>query len=213
LPHVDLVTYDRRGYQGSRGLTPLGLTPAIDDLLALITAEAPQPVLLFGHSYGGTIATGAAARQPDAVAGVLVYEAPLPWVLSRTVGGDVSDDGPSEAEGFFRRMVGNSAWERLSESDKVSRRADGDGLVADLRSIRGNPPAPYRVEDVAAPYVYAYGDQHAAAYFEELAEELHRRNPLMSGRLLAGAPHGAHLAAPDHIATLITELETTCALA
>ena len=38
-----------------------------------------------------------------------------------------------EAERFFRRMVGDAAWDRLPDEARADRRADGPALVADLR--------------------------------------------------------------------------------
>ena len=40
LETFDVVAYDRRGYQGSRDVQPLGLQYDVDDLSALVTHEA-----------------------------------------------------------------------------------------------------------------------------------------------------------------------------
>jgi pimeloyl-ACP methyl ester carboxylesterase len=84
MESFDLIAYDRRGYQGSRGLVPLGLEFHVDDLLALARREAEKgPVLYFGHSFGGVVALGAALRDPALSQQVIAYEAPLPWVRHR----------------------------------------------------------------------------------------------------------------------------------
>ena len=215
LTRDDLVTYDRRGYQGSRDLRPLGLGPDVEDLVSLIDAEPGRPVILLGHSFGGVVTLGAALARPNRVAGLLCFETPLPWVLNRHSNHPpLTEDTASEAERFFRRMVGNSAWERLSDAERESRWRDGDGLVTDLKAIRGTPSSPYDERILTVPMIYAYGDRHATEYYDELTALLHQRNPLITGRLLPGAPHGAHLASPDQLANLLDELVgMTCASA
>jgi len=83
LTRDDLVTYDRRGYQGSRDLRPLGLGPDVEDLVSLIDAEPGRPVILLGHSFGGVVTLGAALARPNRVAGLLCFETPLPWPRTR----------------------------------------------------------------------------------------------------------------------------------
>ena len=56
-------------------------------------------------------------------------------------------------ERFFRRMVGDGAWERLGAHQRADRRADGPALLTDLRSLTGAPPfdlASLRVRAVVA---------------------------------------------------------------
>ena len=104
----------------------------VDDLLAVIDG---RPAVVVGHSYGGDIALGAALRPggsgadpgrrrlraPDAVARHLGH--PAQPGAGRPASGD--DDPGMVAERFFRRMVGDSAWDRLPEATKEARRADG----------------------------------------------------------------------------------------
>ena len=46
------------------------------------------------------------------------------------------DDDAAAAERFFRRMVGDAAWDRLPDEGRAERRADGPALAAELRAIR-----------------------------------------------------------------------------
>jgi len=211
----DLVTFDRRGYQGSRDLLPLGIGPSVDDLVALIDAEGDRPVVLFGHSFGGVVALGAALARPHRVVALLCWETPLPWVLHRgTNHPPLAESGAVEAERFFRRMVGDRAWDRLTDADREARRRDGEGLLSDLRAIRGTPAAPFDETALAVPMIYAYGDRHATDYYNDLTARMHESNPLITGRLIPGSPHGAHLASPDAVVTLLDELVgVTCASA
>jgi pimeloyl-ACP methyl ester carboxylesterase len=209
----DLVTYDRRGYQGSRDLRPLGFSNHVSDLIALAGhEEAARPIILFGHSYGGVIAYGAAIADPTLSRLVVTYEAPLPWILQRRgTSAPVSSDPELEAEKFFRRFVSDGAWERLSELQRDSRRRDGPALIDDLSSLRSGQPL-FDISALSTPAVYVYGDVHAPEFYETLAVELASINPIIRSQQIVNAAHGAHLSVPDQLAALLSQLwDDTCA--
>ncbi len=211
----DFVTYDRRGYQGSRNLYPLGLEHDRNDLLALARREAARgPVILFGHSFGGVVTLAAAIAEPTLAQLVVVYEAPLPWILRRQVSRTLFSDDPSlEAERFFRRQVSDYAWERLSELQRASRRADGPALLSDLTGLRGQR-GPFDLAALRVPAHYLYGDGPISDYYQSLCVELRRINPAIASRALHDATHGAHLSVPDQLIAVIESLwSETCALA
>ena len=210
----DLLAYDRRGYQGSRNHHAVGLEGDIDDLLELANDEARGgPVIFFGHSYGGVIALGAALRTPTLAALALVYEAPLPWILTRTSSRpELTDDPELEAEIFFKRVVSKGAWDRLSERERESRRLDGSALLSDLRTLRAAPP--FDLAALTTPTVYLHGDGILAPYYRALCTEISLVNPAVTAYELVNAGHGAHLANPDQLAATISELwGATCASA
>jgi pimeloyl-ACP methyl ester carboxylesterase len=212
------VTYDRRGYQRSRRALPLNTTldGHIDDLLAVI---AGRPAVVVGHSYGGDIALGAALRDPGdpVIRAVVAYEPPMPWLgpwsrrppepatwagsPASARGAEPRDDPAAGAERFFRRMVGDAAWERLSESAKNERRADGPALEAELTAIR-LPRAPFDVTTLAVPSTFGRGERSASRHRDTVAW-LAAHTP--GGELveLAGASHGAHLTHPDAFASIV----------
>jgi pimeloyl-ACP methyl ester carboxylesterase len=211
----DLVTFDRRGYQGSRELGPLGLESHVSDLTALAHHEGRgRAIIFFGHSYGGVVAIGAAIPHEYQARLVITYEAPLPWILRRDeIGVPLGDDPQLEAEKFFRRIVSDSAWERLSELERDSRRKDGPALFDDLSSLRAKTP-PFDLASLKVPTVYVYGDSRAPDFYGSLSAELASLNPLIRSRRVTNAAHGAHLSIPDQLAALIGELwDETCASA
>jgi pimeloyl-ACP methyl ester carboxylesterase len=213
LDQFDLVAYDRRGYQNSRGLGVGAHEDHVADLLALVRAERERSrVVVFGHSVGGVVALGAAVAEPSLVDLVVAYESPLPWVLPREHSRPVLGEDPrEEAEIFFKRMVSRSAWERLSDTEKESRRLDGPALLADLRSVRAS--APFDLAALVVPATYVHGDGVIAPYYRELAALLASRFSMRSVEM-TGAGHGAHLANPDQLAELLATLwDDTCASA
>ena len=211
----DFVTYDRRGYQGSRDLGPLGFDNHVSDLIALARREdGDRAIILFGHSYGGVVAYGAAVADETLSRLVITYEAPLPWVMQRDgTGLPLGEDPQLEAERFFRRVVSDSAWEHLSALERDSRRRDGPALVSDLASLR-TPAPPFDIASLRVPAVFVYGDVLAPDFYRSLSVELARINPLIRSRQVVNAAHGAHLSIPDQLGTLIGELwDGVCASA
>lgn len=220
LPWAHVVTYDRRGYHGSREAGPLtGLHGHVDDLVALLRELVPhhRPALLAGHSLGGDVVLGAALTAPALVAAAVAFEPPLPWLgfarprpphppAAAPPGGTGArdpwgDDPALAAERFFGRMVGAGSWARLSEHEREERRLDGAALVGELRSLRAG--APFDVTRLDVPLVVARGGPASAPHHRDgvgwLADHV-------SGAVLVevpGASHGAHLSHPDAFAGLI----------
>jgi pimeloyl-ACP methyl ester carboxylesterase len=210
LENFDVIAYDRRGYQGSRGLTPLSFEKHIEDLCKIVE-EQSGPVILFGHSFGGVIAQGLAIKHPGKVDLVVTYESPTPWVLHRELNRPpLTDDARYEAEHFFTRMVSRKIWDRLSEEERESRRLDGEGLLSDLRELRYD--APFDITELKTPSAYIHGDGIIGEYYIALCKELNKVVPSMKTIAIEKANHGAHLQNPDQLSELITSLwSQTCA--
>ena len=215
LTDFDAVTYDRRGYQVSRDLVPVDFTHHVDDLLAIVADEARRlPVIVFGHSFGGLVAWGAALREPTVMRLCVNYETPLPWVVARTGAREALAHNPDdEVEHFFRRVVSNESWDRLSELQRESRRRDGAALRRDLATVR-DPTPPFDIANLTVPTIYAYGDGATSDYYRRLAMTLTATNDHVRSERVGHADHAAHLTVPDRLATLIRHgWELACASA
>jgi pimeloyl-ACP methyl ester carboxylesterase len=208
LADLHTVIYDRRGYYRSRDAVPIRTTldGHIDDLLGVIGG---RPAVVVGHSYGGTIALGAALRHdpPSTITAVAAYEPPLPWLdlwASRNAsarGRYPSDDPALAAEHFYRRVMGADAWERLTESARQERRADGPALVAELAAIR-LAEAPFDVTALRLPAVFGRGER-SLPHQRQAVAWLVEHAPGAELVEMAGAAHGAHLSHPDGFATFV----------
>jgi pimeloyl-ACP methyl ester carboxylesterase len=216
LDDLHTLVYDRRGYHRSRGARPLNATldGHIDDLLAVI---GDRPAVVIGHSYGGDIALGAALRPREAssIGAVAAYEPPMPWLSvwpkrpaanaagapsTATTDPAGEDDDAAAAERFFRRMVGDAAWDRLPEAGRAARRADGPALAAELQAIRLTEP-PFDVGALAVPAVFARGERSAPRHRQSVAW-LVEHTPGAELIEFPGATHGAHLTHPDAFAAM-----------
>ena len=220
LADLHTVAYDRRGYQGSRHVSsPVHTTVDghVGDLLAVID---DRPAVVVGHSYGGAIALGAALRPggPDPILAVGAYEPPLPWLGSwanrprpadegrpAAAGAPPDGDDPGDvAERFFRRMVGDTAWDRLAPEARAGRRADGVALAAELAAIRTSD-APFDVTSLAVPAVFGRGSASLPHHRDAVAW-LVAHVPGSELVEIDGAGHGAHLTHPDAFAEFVRDV-------
>ena len=187
LDHDHLVLrYDRRGYGRSRPHPgPFGMDEQVADLAALLHG---RPAIVIGHSYGGNVALAFAARHPELVRGVVVYEIPVswePWWPRTGAGGKAvqhANDPAAAAEVFMRRFIGDERWEGLPERTRAVRRAEGVAMVGELGDLRHNPP--WLPEQILAPVWAGYGSR---------AKPHHREGM----RHVANVIEGAHLVELD----------------
>ncbi len=139
-----VTRYDRRGYGRSMPCDgPFDIDAQVADLVDLLrNGDERSPCVLFGHSYGGNVALATAQRHPDLVAGVAIYESPLPWLPwwpDSTAGADAtswSHDPETAAERFMRRLLGDARWDRLPSATREARRSEGPALVGELDDLR-----------------------------------------------------------------------------
>jgi pimeloyl-ACP methyl ester carboxylesterase len=204
LEDVRVITYDRRGYQDSRGAEPpVGVEGHVDDLLEVLRTVGGRAVVV-GHSLGGLIALGAAIAEPERVIAVGAYEPPVRWI---PVEGREDrpqwtsfEDPDLATEAFFRRQVGDDAWDRLEPAAKVDRLADGPALLADLQSV--SETALFDVTGLTVPSVFGVGG---------LSDQYHKDNvawmvshvPNARGVEIAPAGHGVHLSHPNAFADFV----------
>lgn len=214
LDDLRVARYDRRGYARSVELGPPdSFHQQVDDLLDVVdwvVGTGPPPVV-FGHSYGGTVALAAAAEAPDRLAGVISYEAPLPWMdwwPSSSAGAEAvaASDGPEDAgERFMRRMVGDARWEKLPPSTRAARRAEGPTLVAELAQLRPPNPAPFELSSIRVPVLAAQGTE-GATHHGEATRAVADGVPGADLEVVSGAGHGIHLTHPAAVAAMVRRL-------
>jgi pimeloyl-ACP methyl ester carboxylesterase len=207
LGDLHTVVYDRRGYHRSRDAVPLhtSIEGQIDDLASVIDG---RPAVVIGHSYGGTICIGAALRHDpsNTIVSLAAYEPPLPWLSIWVRDGTprrekLREDPDVEAEKFFRRLVGEGAWDRLSETAQAERRADGPALVAELNAIKVSDP-PFDVTTMSIPALFGRGGR-SRPHHREGVEWLVEHTPNAELFEVPGAAHGAHLSHPDRFAEFV----------
>jgi pimeloyl-ACP methyl ester carboxylesterase len=159
-----VIRYDRRGYGRSSDVgPPFTVEDNVDDLEQLIDerTNGGGVRLAFGHSFGGNIVLALAARRPDLVEHVAVYETPLSWLdwwPTETAGGAAlgAGDEAEAGEAFMRRLVGDEKWERLPPSTRAARRAEGPAMLGELSDLRQRPA--WNGDDVDSPVLAMVGE-------------------------------------------------------
>lgn len=200
-----VLRYDRRGYGRSRDVGPPWTVEAnVEDLERLIRDRRAGPAALFGHSFGGNVALGLAARRPDLVTGVVVYETPLSWFdwwpgNSAGAAAMAVDDPGDAAEAFMRRLVGDAVWERLPEAKQAERRAEGAAMVAELADLRRR--APWEADQIGVPVLALFGE-HARPHHRSAMERLAAVLPSCSSVMVPEAGHAGPHTHADAVAAL-----------
>jgi pimeloyl-ACP methyl ester carboxylesterase len=192
-----LAWYDRRGYGASAGApgVPATIDAHIEDLLTVLDGRR---AVVVGHSFGGVVAAGAAARAPAAVQAVVLYESVLGWAPQW-------DDrmlrqllwGPEPAEAGLRLMLGER-YATISAEARARLLPQATAFIAEERSCRGAVP-PYEVTGIAVPLVYGFGDGFPVG---GMCEYLTAGVPDAEFVTIT-ADHNAHRTAPEAFAGLI----------
>ncbi len=206
-----VMRYDRRGYGRSAGVGPPWTVDAnIDDLDRLLDASSGAAIV-FGHSFGGNVALGLAARRPDAVRAVIVYETPLSWLEwwprnSAGAAAMAADDPGDAAEAFMRRLVGDAVWERLPAAKRAERRAEGAAMVDELADLRRRPP--WSGEQVAVPVLTLRGER-ARPHHRRAMQSLTGMIPGCRAAIVPEAGHaGPHTHADAVVAAMAPFLDS-----
>jgi pimeloyl-ACP methyl ester carboxylesterase len=195
--------YDRRGYASSTGRAssagradPVGVGQHVEDLVSVLDGRR---AVLVGHSFGGVIALGAAARAPQLVGALVLYETSMAWapgwddeVMQEVLGSDDPEDAG------LRLMFG-ARYDAMDADERARRRLDARAFIAEERSVRTGA-APYDVGDVRAPLVYGRSDP---AVMPAVLEHLRREVDHVEAVTLPGAGHHAHRTAPGAFAGLV----------
>ena len=204
LEDVRVVTYDRRGYQDSRGdSAPVGVDGHIDDLVGVLR-EIGERTVVVGHSLGGLVALGAAAAEPERIAAVGAFEPPIRWIPVEDLEGawdwTPGDDPGAAVEAFFRRHVGDDAWNRLEPAARQNRMAEGPALLAELASLGDD--ALFELSGLSVPVVFGCGAR-SDDFRKSNVAWLVQHVPGAQGIEIPDAAHGAHLSHPNAFAEFV----------
>lgn len=206
---------DRRGRGMSGDKDTYDIELEYDDIAAVAEAIGHE-VTALGHSYGGSIAIGAATRT-DAIARVIAYEG-WPSLSGSPPSYDIgdtaeriqalldSDDRDGAVTLVFRDVVGLDEAQLAEMRTQPSWQARLAAAATLPRELRADPTiqmAPADLAAIAAPVLPVIGGQNESA-LRHGADQLcsHLRDARV--HVLAGQGHMAFDTAPDLLATAIT---------
>jgi pimeloyl-ACP methyl ester carboxylesterase/GNAT superfamily N-acetyltransferase len=208
---------DRRGRGASGDTLPYAIEREFEDIAAVADAvadETGRAVAVFGHSWGGRCALGAALRT-SAIERVISYEgAPPPGSLRYQEPGLVDrlaalDDAGRPDElltTFLREVVGMTPDELVryrAEPVWPRRVAAAPTIVRELRAETDRDAGLDVLGTVRQPVLQLLGGE-SLPVFGEATRALDRR--LADGRIVTipGAKHAAHHSDPDAVVEAIT---------
>jgi len=164
--------------------------------------------VLLGHSYGGDVALALAQRHPETVAAAVVYEPPMPWLeiwRSTEAPRDevpwMADDPQEAAERFIRHVVGDARFERIPAATRSELVKDGPALVAELATIRRQPP-PFDPQLVEVPVSVVWGAESLERH-RRGADWLVNSLPRATRHVLEGATHNGHRTHSKELAEIV----------
>lgn len=189
------LRYDRRGYAGE----PVGSYASVGDHAGdLVRLLAGRPAVVVGHSFGGMSALTAAARAPELVEALVLYETPVAWApgWDDTVMLDVL--GADDPAGAGLEALFDDRYEEPSPRS-AHRRAQAAAFIAEESSVR-RPERPFDLATIRCPVVYGWGgDEMVRAIPAYLATQLAELEVVH----VPGASHHAHRTDPEAFADLV----------
>lgn len=177
---------DHRGHgRSARASGQYRVTDYISDAIALVFAQHELPVLI-GHSLGGLVALGVAAKNPESVRAVVMIDPPGPGFLAKI-------EGTSYATMW-------TEMRRLAWSSRPS--GDNARLLAELR-VPGPDGQPVRLGDLR--------DMTALRFLGRCLRDLDpdTMTPALDGQWLTGFDLLA-TAKPVHCPTLLLVSDPAC---
>lgn len=201
---------DLRGHGRSLREGPYGFGTHAADVAGLIDAEAPGPVTLVGHSFGGAVAALVASgwfgpRARDVAAfGVKIEWTPDETAKARELAGRPAPVFPTrdEATARYLRVSGLAGLAPPSSATVAAGVTGAAGrfqVAMDPRAYGAVGPSVEGLLRVAeAPLRLAAGDRDPMVTLEQMR----RIDPV--ARIFAGVGHNAHWEAPEQVWDFIT---------
>ena len=166
------VTYDRRGFGGSRGTLARRMGQHAEDLATLVEHVSRGPATVVAQSGGAVVALQLAASRPELVRRLILAEpvvqltrvpsfaalGAMTALLTRRISGREQD----AVTGFYRwassRRDGTSSWDTVPEEWKDLALAHADAVFREIRQMIVPLPSSRTIRSVGSPTTVVIGD-------------------------------------------------------
>lgn len=220
LTDYEVVSYDRRGYGISSFTNESGAPRKVSwqiHLHDLTEIVSEKPTVVFGHSYGGSLALLAAERHAENLLGIATFESPLSWLPNWSRWSESRADPNEEIDPGWARLrvrefmiaqIGEKNWNRLPSATKLQRESEGVTMISEMRSMAHLSPVldPTRID---IPAIVARS-KNAPERHVRGAAFLSEKIPNAEIRIVPDTDHGVHLKQPAKLAELVKELISRC---
>jgi pimeloyl-ACP methyl ester carboxylesterase len=212
-PHLEdrftVIAIDRRGRGDSTDGPEYSLASECEDVAAVVR-DAGHGTFLFGHSYGGLVAAGAAIQLD--LPGLALYEPAMGGGLA--AGNTIErwerliEEGERDTvTREFLREIGGYEDEAVDQLERTplweARRRIVQTVPRELRAELAHRFGEWRLGDLDVPALLLVGTESPAWAVRSVdahADEI----PGAEKRVLEGHGHGANLTAPDLLAAELT---------
>lgn len=202
-----LVTYDRRGFGGSRGTLARRMDQHVGDLAALVQHLDRGPATVVAQSGGAVVALQLAASQPDLVRELILAEpvVQLARVPSLAVlgamgalhGRRVLGRKEDAVSGFYRwasgRSDGTASWDTVPDEWREVALQHADAVFREIRQMLVPIPSSRTIRSITSPTTVVIGDV-GHAVFHRTTRRVAR---LMPQSQVVDVPESGHLIAID----------------
>jgi 3-oxoadipate enol-lactonase len=212
--HHRVIRYDLRGY--GRSALPRGDFSHVEDLAAVVTALADQPVHLVGASLGGRVALDLALARPALVGSLVLLgavvsghdpdgEPPALWqkVVAANRAGDLDAVADAEARMWLADPDGSrlraGVLDLVRAMNRIALENEHSGLGTDRPS---DPPAVDRLGEISVPVLVVVGSLDLPD-IRMAADLLVERIPGAVRADIADAAHLPALERPEEVAALV----------
>jgi pimeloyl-ACP methyl ester carboxylesterase len=211
-----MATYcpDRRGFGASGDGDTYAIEQDFDDIAAVVDAVAARtggPVALFGHSYGASVAMGAATRTAN-VHHLVLYEPSLglpypPGAIDRIDAALVSGDREAailEVLAGILEMGPEEIDALRSDPLWPTRLAAAHTVPRECRAEEGWVFAPGQFDAISAPTLFLAGSD-SLPVVAKATVDARAAVPHAETVVLRGHGHFAHKTDPDLVASIIAQ--------
>lgn len=192
----------RRGRGSTSATAGHSISDEANDVIEIMRSIG-EPVILLGHSYGAHCALHAAARAPDCVSKLVLYEAPWPSLLTPDILASLESfagqrDWEAYASHFFLSLLSIPADDLAlfrASPDWAGVIADTPATVHDMRSLAREKFDPARFDALAIPTLLQIGSESPRELY--VTDTLAATLPNAVIDILEGQAHEGMTTAPD----------------